>query len=217
MATAMTFASLKTDVARYLERGGSEATDPTVYEQIPRLINLAERKIARALKVQGFQVAVTGSMQAGNAVIAKPDRWRDTVSISIGTGTNLNVRVPIFGRDYEYCRSYWPDDTQLAQPEFYADYDYQHWLFAPTPDQSYPFEILYYELPPLLDDSVQENWLTQYAPQVLLYGTLLEATAFLKNDERIQVWQQYYGDSLAALNAEDMQKVVDRSGQRREV
>jgi hypothetical protein len=42
MATAMTFTSLKQDVQRYLERGGTLASDPIVFEQIPRLINLAE-------------------------------------------------------------------------------------------------------------------------------------------------------------------------------
>ena len=67
-------------------------------------------------------------------------------------------------------------------PEFYADYDYRHWLFAATPDENYPVEIVYYELPPLLDDAQQQNWLTDYAPNALLYGTLLEATPFLKND-----------------------------------
>jgi hypothetical protein len=42
MATAMTFTSLKQDVQRYLERGDTLASDPIVFEQIPRLINLAE-------------------------------------------------------------------------------------------------------------------------------------------------------------------------------
>ena len=45
MATTMTFETLKEDVRRYLERGASYASDPVVYEQIPRLINLAERRI----------------------------------------------------------------------------------------------------------------------------------------------------------------------------
>ena len=217
MATAMTFTSLKRDVVRYLERGYSEITDPTVYEQIPSLINLAERKIARELKIQGFQVAITSTMTAGQSVYAKPDRWRDTISINVGTGTNNNMRVPVFGRSYEYIRGYWPDETAVDQPEFYADYDYQHWIVAPTPDQNYPFEVIYYELPALLDDDTQENWLTQYAPQLLLYGTLLEATPFLKNDDRIGVWQNFYDRAMQGLTTEDQQKIVDRSGQRGKV
>lgn len=216
MATTMTFTTLQEDVRRYLERGSTFASDPIVHEQIPRLINLAERRIARELKIQGFINVVTGTLQTGVSVYAKPDRWRDTVSINIGTGVQNNTRKMLFTRAYEYLLRYWPDRTATSQPLFYADYDYTHWLYAPTPDADYPFEILYYELPPLLDDAVQTNWLTEYAPQLLLYGTLLEATPFLKNDERIPVWQSMYDRAAAMLNGEDLAKILDRSSVRKE-
>jgi hypothetical protein len=216
MATTMTFTTLQEDVRRYLERGNSYASDPVVYEQIPRLINLAERRISRELKVQGFINVVTGTLAVGQSVYPKPDRWRDTVSVNIGTGTQNNTRKVVFSRAYEYLLSYWPDRTATEEPIFYSDYDYDHWLIAPTPDAEYPFEILYYEIPPLLDDVVQTNWLTEYAPQLLLYGTLLEATPFLKNDERIPVWQSMYDRAAAMLNGEDLAKILDRSAVRKE-
>jgi hypothetical protein len=216
MATTMTFTTLQQDVRRYLERGTTYASDPVVFEQIPRLINLAERRIARELKIQGFINVVSGTLQTGVSVYAKPDRWRDTVSINIGTGTNNNTRKVLFTRAYEYLLSYWPDRTQTEEPIFYSDYDYSHWLYAPTPDADYPFEVLYYELPPLLDDVVQTNWLTEYAPQLLLYAALLEATPFLKNDERIPVWQNMYDRAAAMLNGEDLAKILDRSAVRKE-
>jgi hypothetical protein len=216
MATTMTFTTLQQDVRRYLERGTTYASDPVVFEQIPRLINLAERRIARELKIQGFINVVTGTLLVGQSVYAKPDRWRDTVSINIGTGANSNSRKVLFSRAYEYLLSYWPDRTATEEPIFYSDYDFSHWLIAPTPDAEYPFEILYYELPPLLDDVVQTNWLTEYAPQLLLYGTLLEATPFLKNDERMPVWQSLYDRAAAMLNGEDLAKILDRSAVRKE-
>jgi hypothetical protein len=212
----MTFTTLKEDVQRYLERGSSYASDPVVFEQIPRLINLAERRIARELKVQGFIHVVNGTMAPGQSVYDKPDRWRDTISINFGSGAGLATRTPLFTRSYEYCRAYWPDESQTAQPLFYSDYDYDHWLFAPTPDVAYPFEILYYELPPLLDEATQTNWLTDYAPQLLLYGTLLEATPFLKNDDRIPTWQNYYDRAAGMLNGEDLAKILDRASVRKE-
>ena len=213
MATTTTFTTLKADVQRYLERGSTLGNDPVIIEQLPRLINLAERRIARELKVQGFINVVTGALTPGLSVYAKPDRWRDTVSINIGVGS---TRKQVFARSYEYSRQYWPDESLTAEPDFYSDYDSSHWLIAPTPDATYPFEILYYELPPLLDDVVQSNWLTEYAPQLLLYGTLLEATPFLKNDERIQVWQSMYDRAAAMLNGEDLAKVLDRNSTRKE-
>lgn len=214
MPASMTFTSLQSDIRNYLERGG--ATDPIVFEQIPRLITLAERRISRELKIQGFLAVVNTFMQAGVSVYPKPDRWRDTVSINIGTGSGNNTRTAVYPRSYEYVREYWPDATQEETPEFYADYNYSNWVFAPTPDAAYPMEVLYYELPPLLDEDTQTNWLTEYAPNLLLYGCLLEATPFVKDDQRVQLWQAYYDRALAALNGEDLQKIVDRSVNRRE-
>jgi hypothetical protein len=216
MSTVMTFTTLQEDVRRYLERGATLVSDPVVFEQIPRLINLAERRIARELKVQGFINVVTGTFNTGNSVYDKPDRWRDTISMNIGTGTGNNTRKAVFSRSYEYARSYWPDSTATDEPEFYADYNYSHWLIVPTPDADYPFEVLYYELPVLLDDANQTNWVTEYAPQLLLYGTLLEATPFLKNDERIAVWQGMYDRAAAMLNGEDLAKILDRAAVRKE-
>ena len=216
MATTMTFTTLQQDVRRYLERGATLAEDAIVYEQIPRLINLAERRIARELKIQGFINVVTDTLIVGQSVYQKPDRWRDTVSINIGTGASHNVRKFLFTRDYEYLRSYWPNESLTEEPVFYAVYNYTNWLILPPPDEAYPFEVLYYELPVLLDDENQTNWLTDYAPQVLLYASLLEATPFLKNDDRIPVWQQMYDRSAAMLNGEDLAKILDRSAVRKE-
>lgn len=213
MAYSMTYSSLLVDLRRYLERGFTLADDPYVYEQLPRLINMAERRIARDLKVQGFIVAVTTNFTNGVSTYQKPDRWRDTVSITVKAN---NTMSPVFARSYEYCRNYWPDDTQTGKPEFYADYDYTHWLIVPTPNATYQAEILYYQLPELLDDTHQTNWLTDYAPNLLLYGALLEATPFLKNDERIQTWQSFYQQAANALNTEDLQKIIDRTATRTE-
>ncbi len=214
MATSTTFTTLQEDVRNYLERGGSSTADPAVYEQIPRLINLAERRIALELKVEGFKRVVTTTFEDGVAVYDKPDRWRKTRAIFIGTGTSNETRVALLPRGYEYCQSYWPDRTQTEQPEYYADYDYDHWLIAPTPDADYPVEISYYELPPLLDEETQSNWTTEIVPQLLLYATLLEATPYLKNDERIPVWQSMYDRAAAMVNGEDIARMLDSAAVR---
>lgn len=214
MATSMTFTSLQEDLRRYLERG--YVTDTTVYDQLPSIINLAERAIAQDMKFQGFLVPVTSTLVQGTSVYQKPDRWRETVSMNFGTGDDDNTRVSLFPRSYEYSRSYWPNSDTEGVPEFYADYDYSHWLVTPTPDANYPWEILYYQQPPLLDDANQTNWLTDYAPNALLYRCLLEATPFLKDDERIPVWTQMYTANMQTLQTQDLQKIVDRSTTRKE-
>lgn len=219
MAVAMTFTTLQTMLQSYLERG--TPSDTTVFNSLPQLINTAERAIARQFKIQGFIQVVTSQLQSGLPVYQKPDRWRRTVSMSFGTTSTLdpnnqNFREPIFARSLEYCQTYWPDQSLTAPPEFYADYDYSHWLIVPTPDQTYPWAVNYYQLPPLLDANNTTNWLTDFCPNLLLYRTLLECTPFLKDDERIATWQQFYKEELAAVNQEDMQKAADRSTTRNE-
>tara|TARA_R110000824_G_scaffold12159_1_gene53322 strand:+ start:173 stop:793 length:621 start_codon:yes stop_codon:yes gene_type:complete len=205
----MTYDSLLVDLRRYLERGFTEASDQIVFDQLPRLITLGERRIARELKVEGFIRAVNLPLSIGVSTYLKPDRWRDTVSMNVAGNS-------IFARSYEYCRNYWPDESETAAPEFYADYDYQHWLIAPTPVAVSNLEILYYEQPVLLGEDFQVNWLTEYAPDVLLYAALLEATPFLKNDERVPMWREMYDRAAQALSGEDLSKIMDRAAQRSE-
>lgn len=205
----MTYSSLLEDVRRYLERGFTAESDQIVYEQLPRLITLGERRISRELKIQGFIRAVSTPLQIGVATYRKPDRWRDTVSMTVNGS-------PIFARSYEYCRNYWPDEAETGAPQFYADYDYNHWLITPTPVAASTLEVMYYEQPRFLGEDFQTNWLTEYAPDLLLYATLLEASPFLKKDERISTWQQMYDRAAQALNGEDLKKIMDRSAQRTE-
>ena len=214
MPTSMTFDSLQEDLRDYLERGTS--VDPTVFDQLPRLINLAERNLANALKILGFVRVVTDTFTVGQSVVPKPDRWRDTISINFGVGT-AQERTQLFPRSYEYVRRYWPDEDLTDQPKFYADYDYFNWLIAPSADSAYPFEVNYWELPALLDDTNQTNWTTDFAPNALLHGSLLQATPFLKNDERIQVWQTIYESDIAILEAQDVKRIVDRTTTRENV
>jgi hypothetical protein len=305
----MTFNSLQLDIQSYLERG--TVSDPLVYNQLPELINFAERRISTEMKVLGFVVPASFTMQAGQAVYQKPDRWRKTISINVGTpkgtsvppqlaltsvpasvagnavysgavtGGALNAfagqsftvtsfsnatnngtyictastsstltlnnaaavaetnpgvatqvslpitqvnRTQIFPRSYEYLRQFWPDDSQTslttygapAPPKFYADYNYQNYIYAPTPDLAYPAELVYYEEPALLDSTNQTNFITQYIPNLLLYATLLECTPFLKKDDRIATWQAMYDRFAAVYNEQSSNEIIDRSTTRQE-
>jgi len=213
MAYVMTYTTLLEDLRRYLERGFTEESDPLVFEQLPRLITMAERRCATELRIQGFLSAVSTSTVAGQSVYVKPDRWRETVSMTLGG-------VPLSTRSYEYLRGYWPVLAILADTDnpvqFYADYDYSHWLVTPTPAAAQALEIVYYQQVPLLDESNQSNWLTTFAPNVLLYAALLEATPYLKNDARVQLWQGIYDRAAQAISGQDLQKILDRAAVRSE-
>lgn len=202
VAAVMTYDSLVADISSYLER-----TDTATLEKIPTFIMLAEQVIASQIKFLGNLTVNTSTLVAGADVIDKPARWHKTVSMNVTAGTE---RKPVLLRKYEYLREYWPNPTLQDVPAYYADYDYTHWLIAPTPDSAYNFEVLYYERVQPLDSSNQTNWFTIYAPQALLYGSLLQAMPFLKNDERMGMWKAEYDLIINTLKTEDLQRIGDR-------
>lgn len=202
VAAVMTYDSLVNDISTYLER-----TDQATLDKIPQFIMFAEQVLASEIKFLGNLTVADGTMTTSNPILDKPARWRKTVSFNV---TVAGERFPVFLRKYEYVREYWPDDTKTGVPAFYCDYDYTHWLVAPTPASAYSFQVLYYERNQPLDSTNQSNWFTQYAPQAMLYGSLLQAMPFLKNDERIPVWQSMYDKAIALLKEEDLTRVGDR-------
>jgi hypothetical protein len=197
----MTYDSLTTTVLQYLER-----QDASVVNAIPTFITLCEFEIAQEIKTLGQLQVANATMNPSNPVIAKPARWRKTVSMTIDTGTSTQ---PVYLRKYEYLRNYWPNETLTGLPLYYADTDYDHWYVSPTPSLAYNFEVLYYERIAPLSSTNQTNWLTQNAPNAMLYGTLLQAMPFLKNDAR-QVFQQKYTEAITSLKVEDVARVGDR-------
>jgi len=202
-AVVMTYDSLVSNIQTYIERN-----DATTVAYIPTFIMLAEQVIASEIKFLGNLTVANSTMVNGNAVIDKPARWHKTVSMNV-TDTTGN-KQPVLLRTYEYCREYWPKPTSTDLPIYYSDYDYTHWLVAPTPAANYSYEVLYYERVQPLDSTNQTNWFTIYAPQALLYGSLLQAMPYLKNDERIPMWQAQYSAIINTLKTENLQRIGDR-------
>lgn len=201
---AMTYDSLVQDLINYCER-----SDQPFLDQVPRFIMMAENRIASESKPLGFLRTVTGNLSG--IILAKPNRWRKTKSFSL---TVLGQRKYLFERGYEYCRTYWPDEALEDEPVYYADYDYEHFLIVPTPDSQYAFELQYYERPEPLSSVNQTNWTTQYAPQLILYASLMEAMPFLKTSERIPEFQGLYDRAMSAVVKEDQERVLDASASR---
>lgn len=197
----LTYDNLVNTVKQYLER-----SDASVVERIPTFITLAEFEIAQQVKTLGQIQVVQANMNVGNPIIQKPARWRKTVSMTLNTGTQ---KSPVFLRKFEYLQSY-NNEGSTGVPIYYGDYDYDHWLVAPTPDDDYQFEVLYYERLAPLSTENQTNWITNNAPNAMLFGTLLQAVIYLKDDQR-QIFQQKYDMAMAALKAEDVTRIGDRS------
>jgi hypothetical protein len=198
----MTYDSLTNIVLQYLER-----SDAAVVDAIPTFITLAEFEIGTEIKTLGQLQIVQSTMNSGSSDLAKPARWRKTVSMNYTDA--LGNRNPILLRKYEYLINYSQNSATTGPPLYYSDTIWDWWYVSPTPDQAYAFEVLYYERVAPLSSANQTNWLTQNAPTAMLYGTLLQAMPFLKNDQR-QIFQQKYIEAIKALKDEDIARVGDR-------
>ena len=198
----MTYDSLTYYVLQYLER-----SDQATINAIPTFITLAEFEIAQEIKTLGQLQVVSSAMNSGSPNLPKPARWRKTVSINY-TDASGN-KNPLLLRKYEYLINYSQNNTVTGAPLYYSDTSWDWWYLAPTPSQAYTFEVLYYERIQPLSTSNQTNWLTQNAPTAMLYGTLLQAMPFLKNDQR-QIFQQKYSEAIKSLRDEDISRIPDR-------
>ena len=202
-AEAMTYDSLVEDVIRYSERN-----DVNFVNQIPRLIMLAEQAIAAEIKTLMQLSVVNTTIPANNAVLQKPARWRKTTSMKING-------QPVMLKSMDYVSMY-QSESDAGVPLYYGDYDYDHWALAPVPNQAYSLQIIYFSRIQPLDVTNQENLLTREAPQALLFGTLLQAQGYLKNQEKLAVWKSFYTEAIAALKNEDQKRMIDRNTVRQE-
>jgi hypothetical protein len=180
-----------------------ERNDPDFVAQIPNLIALAEASIAAELKTYMQLIVVETSLAENQVVLNKPARWRKTISMKING-------KPVMLRSQDYVAQYLSESDNNV-PLYYAEYDFNNWNFAPSPDQEYPVEIIYYaEIQPL-DSSNQQNLWTAIAPQAMLYGTLVHAQGYLKALDKLPMWKGYYTEAITALKKEDNARRVDRN------
>ena len=194
----MTYDNLVSDVQNYMERN-----DAQFVAQIPSLIGLAESAIAAELKTYLQLTVVETTLAQNQVIVAKPARWRKTVSLKANG-------KPILMRSQDYVSQYQSESTP-ATPLYYAEYDYNNWAIAPSPAATTPVEIIYYSEIQPLDTTNQQNLFTREAPQAMLFGTLLQAQGYLKALDKLPVWKSYYTDALAALKKEDNARRVDRN------
>lgn len=211
MPSTMTYTSLLEDISVYAER-----TDTTFTAQRPRFVMLAENRIASEVRGLGSMNVVSAQLTVDNPVLVKPDRWRETVSFQLTSETTGKPRKLLSPREPQYLRAFWPDPAQSGEPRYYADYDFEHFMLAPTPDLPYAFELTYYERPLPLSELNETNWFTENCPQLLLYACLLEAQPFLKLDGRTQQFQALYDRAVQALGNESMRRMSDTTQTRRE-
>ena len=74
---------------------------------------------------------------------------------------------------------------------------------GPCPNDVYTIQMVFYQTFIPLSDTITSNWLLVNAPDVLLYGALLEATPFLKDLEAAKGWGLYFNEAISAIQSAD--------------
>jgi hypothetical protein len=190
-----TYAELKSTVADYLNR-----TDLT--SVIPGFIALAEAKFNRKLRLR--QMIKRAEADITTAFFAYPADWVQAKEFQLNTNPIIRLKfaTEAYGDELKA-------NTYMApgQPVYYTITGSQI-EFIPAPDTTYEAELTYYAKIPALSDSNTSNWLLAYAPDLYLYGALLEASPYLKDDERLAVWGQLYTNSLSDIEVADQRASV---------
>lgn len=184
------YTDLKATVADYLAR-----TDLT--SRIPDFIQLAEIRLRRDLRIRQMLKSVTTTTTGGDSTVSLPPDFLELRDLFVDTNPirDLQFVTPsVLSRNGRVTESGLPVYYTILGNDF---------KFAPTPDTNYTIEMLYYAAPTLLSDSNASNVFLANAPDLVLYGSLIEAEPFLMNDSRIQLWAGMYDRGLASLNASD--------------
>ena len=189
-----TFTELKDALADWLDR--SDLTD-----RIPDFITLAEARLNRDLRIRPMEVRSSMETTAGQRYFNLPGGYLQMRNMQI----NSNPITPLEYITPEMLDRLYGSDT-TGKPKAYTLIGDEIQL-APIPDSDYTVEMAFYEkFTPLGDGTsgtTTSNWLTLNAPDVLLYGALLEAEPFIKNDERVNLWINAYNSAITRIQDTD--------------
>ena len=202
----MNYSELLTNVRNYTEVTSDVLTNAVINVFITNV----ENKIAREIDLDEQRRYATTTCTANNAFldVSGPEggfRFARSLQLvgSDGTRTYLEQRDQTFMDEYAPKRS---ETTGTGQPKYWANWDYETLMLAPTPNQVYTIEMAYIEEPQQLDTSNASSttWISNNAPEVLLYGVLSETFSYLKNLQDMQVYDAKYTQALQALATEQM-------------
>jgi hypothetical protein len=172
--------------------------ESTFVAEIPFFIKNAEERIFKTVDLDYFRKNVEGTATASNKFLQKPTDYMATFSLSlVSSGSNIFL----LQKDVNFLQEYHPDPTATGTPKYYAQFDVNNFILAPTPDSSYAVELHYYYRPAsLTTDDSGTTWISTNAPDALLYGTLLEAYTFMKGEkDLIDLYNGRYLESIARL------------------
>jgi hypothetical protein len=177
-------------------------------ENIPVFVKQAEQRIYNTVQLPSLRRNVTGTLTSGNKYLSAPDDYLATYSLALieNAGTATETYTYLLNKDVNFIRESYPTPASTGVPYYYAlfgsQYNYPNelsFIIGPTPNANYTVELHYFYYPESIV-TAGTTWLGDNFDTVLLYGSLLEADAYMKADNDIITYHKdRYTEALSLL------------------
>jgi len=173
------YSSLKSSIADWLNRDDLTAV-------IPDFISLAEAQMERRLPTQKMVKRANATIDTPFSAV--PSDFLSCKSLVL-TSTAPVQQLIFLTEDEVDAKKYVYRTT--GKPQYFALIGNQIEVL-PAPDTSYTAELTYVATLAKLSDANTSNWILDRHPDLYLYGSLLQAAPYLRDDERVGLWSSQY-------------------------
>lgn len=168
--------------------------------QIPNFIALTEAKLNRVLRCREMERRSFTTIDITSLdfqYITLPEDYQTMRSVCLTSAIDKPRLQYLNDDQIKDYRSNIGD--MMSQPRYFSVFGTEIEL-VPKPDSNYTIEMIYRGRIPALTSTNTTNWLMVQSPDIYLYGVLLEASAYMKNDARIPVWTAGFSNAIDTLN-----------------
>jgi hypothetical protein len=196
VAVITTYTSLQTAVTDYLKRSNLATF-------VPNFIQNWESDFLRDPKNFGPWMETSTDATIASSVIATGTGYLGLKAAYVAGDYLPLERVSLHQMFMRY-----PRGGETGRPEWIAR-EGSNFIFGPVPDDDYSVHLVKWVRPTLLRNFASDaaaHYLITDAPDLPLFGALLQAEPYIKNDERLPLWQSMYDRALVSyreLNREE--------------
>ena len=191
---SFTLATLKTAIQDYADN-----SETSFVNNLSNFIKASEEKIFKSIDLDIFRKNVTSAFTSSDSFLTVPADYLASFSLQITTSGSEDF---LLQKDVNFIREYAPSSSTTGVPKYYARFDEDNFIVAPTPNSNYTLQLNYYFRPASLTAGADSGttWISTNAPFALLYGSLIEAYTFMKGEpDVIQSYNGLYGQYLERL------------------
>ena len=189
-----TYSTLKSAIQSY-----TDSTETTFVANLDNFIKAAEQRILNSIDLQYFRKNVTGTVTANDQYLGVPTDYLASFSLSVISSSNKEF---LLEKDVNFVQSINPNSATTGTPKYYAFFDINSFILAPTPSADAVAELHYFYRPNSLTAGGDSGttWLSTNAPNAMLYGSLVEAYIYLKGEpDLMKLYTDRFMESLVRL------------------